>query len=64
MLRFLRSQGSGIKELRGMYPKVHINIATDAEPGNEYRKVTVTGVLQLGTELVGKRILQWWPSST
>ena len=29
-----------------MHPRAHINIATDAEPGNEYRKVTITGQLE------------------
>jgi len=39
-------QGAGIKELRSMYPRVHIRIETEAEPGSEYRKVTVTGPLE------------------
>ena len=29
-----------------MYPRAHIQIATETEPGSEYRKVTVTGQLE------------------
>jgi len=44
--RMIGKQGAGIKELRSMYPRVHIRIETEAEPGSEYRKVTVTGPLE------------------
>ncbi|KAL1495946.1 hypothetical protein AB1Y20_014588 [Prymnesium parvum] len=44
--RLIGRQGTGIKELRAMFPRAHINIAADAEPGNDYRKVTITGQLE------------------
>merc|ERR1712216_91047 len=44
--RLIGRAGSGIKELRAMYPRAHIQIATEAEPGQDYRKVTVTGQLE------------------
>jgi len=44
--RLIGRSGAGIKELRSMYPRAHINISTEAEPGSDYRKVTVTGQLE------------------